>query len=191
MLFTSSLHIHLCSGSPRRLDLLLGAGVRVTQHALDFDEQTDATAPLDVVRDITTTKLATAIRHIDARPLLVADTIVHRDDGRVLGKPTTDDDAKSMLSSLAGAWHSVTTAYGIRSDRDTHIDAVTTRVRFFALTESQIADYVATGEPRDKAGAYGIQGMGRLLVDRIDGSYTNVVGLPVERVVRELVALRA
>ncbi len=127
--------------------------------------------------------------------LLAADTIVWTEDGDVLGKPVDVKAACAMLQELSGRTHHVSTGVCLM-----HLDPTakalatrsfveTTRVSFFDLTDEEIRAYVASGEPMDKAGAYGIQGRGRLLVSGIEGDWANVVGLPVARVVRELEAL--
>ena len=112
-------------------------------------------------------------------PVLAADTTVVL-DGEILGKPLDDADARAMLARLAGRPHEVLTGVAVLDGRGLLVDTVVaTRVRFRALTPAEIAAYVASGEPLDKAGAYGIQGLGGALVERIEGSYSNVVGLPL------------
>ena len=123
--------------------------------------------------------------------LLAADTIVWDEDD-VLGKPRDAEDARRMLASLSGRWHPVTTGVcAMRLSAQGEVEAqrnfsVTTAVEFWPLTAGEIDSYVETGEPMDKAGAYGIQGLGRLLVKGIEGDYFNVVGLPVSRLAREI-----
>lgn len=116
---------------------------------------------------------------------LTADTVVFL-DGEPLNKPEDDAHAKAMLTRLSGRAHDVVTAFCLRRGVREHTEAVSTRVWFRTLRELEIDHYVATGEPRDKAGAYGIQGEGGALVDRLEGSYTNVVGLPLAEVLRAL-----
>jgi len=127
-----------------------------------------------------------------ASAVLVADTVVVAPDGSMLGKPVDDRDASSMISRLAGQTHEVRTRFllagGGAGDRPAHAETVTTRVGFRRLTEDEARAYVATGEGRDKAGAYAVQGKAATFVERIEGSYTNVVGLPLCEVV---VAMRA
>jgi septum formation protein len=120
--------------------------------------------------------------------VLAADTVVHL-DSEVLGKPVDRRDARRMLAALSGGWHRVTTGFCARRDGGEVSDTVTTRVRFRSLSAQLIASYVATQEPMDKAGAYGIQGLGSALVSEIVGSYTNVVGLPLAEVVEALALL--
>ena len=119
--------------------------------------------------------------------LLVADTSVIV-DGEVLGKPDSDDAARVMMERLQGRGHEVATRFAIAAAR-TVAQTVCTRVWFRPLNAEQIARYVATGEGSDKAGGYGIQGVGAMLVTRVEGSYTNVVGLPLAEVVVALEAL--
>ena len=124
--------------------------------------------------------------------VLSADTIVHV-GGDLFQKPCDDDDATRILSALAGRWHTVTTAWCLRwgggpppAGRRQLRGAVHSRVRFRALTAAEIATYVASGEGRDKAGSYGIQERGVMLIDRVVGSFTNVVGLPMVQVMSAL-----
>ena len=121
---------------------------------------------------------AVAARHADSL-VLAADTIVC--DGGMLGKPATPERAEQMLSELSGRWHSVFTGLTLidTAAGRTLTRVCETRVHFVQMTPQEIRDYVATGEPLDKAGAYGIQGRGGMFVDRIEGSYSNVVGLPM------------
>ena len=121
--------------------------------------------------------------------VLGADTtvVIH---GGILGKPRDDEDAAVMLRQLSGRTHEVLTGVALRHGRRTVSDVARTEVQFAPLTDDDLAWYVASGEPRDKAGAYGIQGLASRFVESIDGSYTNVVGLPVAlvaRLVRDLV----
>ena len=116
-----------------------------------------------------------------AIPVIAADTIVVLDD-IILGKPADASDAKRMLRELSGKAHQVKTATAVFYQDKTLLQVVTTDVHFRRLTEKEIGWYVATGEPMDKAGAYGIQGKGAVLTDRIEGSYDNVVGLPLTTV---------
>ena len=116
-----------------------------------------------------------------------ADTIVVR-DGCILGKPRDRDEARRMLASLSGRSHEVLTGFAVLGPGEPIVRAVETQVRFRALDDETIARYVATGEPDDMAGAYGIQGIGAALVERISGSYTNVVGLPLVEVLDAIAA---
>ncbi len=118
---------------------------------------------------------------------IAADTIVDL-DGRALGKPRDDEEARAMLAALSGRSHQVHTAFALRdpAGRISVVEAVSTRVRFAALDPATIAAYVASGDGRDKAGAYGIQGFAATLVERIDGDYFTVVGFPLAAFARAL-----
>lgn len=195
----------LASQSPRRRELLAELGYALTILPAGIDETPKADESPEELVDRLARGKAEASRRIaaeerlsDADDLLVAaDTIVWDDDGRVLGKPSDEEDARRMLRALAGQVHHVSTGccvIALGKDNSAARSAsfvVTTDVEFWPLNETQIEAYVATGEPMDKAGAYGIQGKGRLLVRGIRGDYFSVVGLPVSRLAREIEALRA
>lgn len=184
------LPIVLASASPRREELLRRAGLELRVQTADIDEtQLPGEAPLAMVQRLARSKADRVVRGlVDAAVVVAADTIVVR-DGVVLGKPVDDAEARATLASLSDRVHDVVTGYALLSPTREIVGAVTTRVRFRALSPQLIADYVATGEPRDKAGAYGIQGIGSKLVVAIEGSYTNVVGLPLVEVLEGIAAL--
>ena len=168
----------LASGSPRRRELLELMGLTYTVETRDVDENVSG-RPSESVMEISRRKAAAvAARHSDSI-IIAADTLVFADGA--LGKPHTPERAKEMLRSLAGNWHHVYTGITVINTRSGRIlrNVDKTRVHLVPMTEQEIDAYVATGEPLDKAGAYGIQGMGGMFVDRIDGSYSNVVGLPM------------
>lgn len=168
----------LASGSPRRRELLDLMGLTYTVETPDVDESFSG-RPSETVMEISRRKAAAvAARHSDSI-IIAADTLVFADGA--LGKPHTPERAKEMLRSLAGNWHHVYTGITVINTRSCRIlrNVDKTRVHLVPMTEQEIDAYVATGEPLDKAGAYGIQGMGGMFVDRIDGSYSNVVGLPM------------
>ena len=168
----------LAYGSPRRRDLLDLMGLTYTVETPDVDENFSG-RPSETVMEISRRKAAAvAARHSDSI-IIAADTLVFADGA--LGKPHTPERAKEMLRSLAGNWHHVYTGITVINTRSGRIfrNVDKTRVHLVPMTEQEIDAYVATGEPLDKAGAYGIQGMGGMFVDRIDGSYSNVVGLPM------------
>ena len=168
----------LASGSPRRRELLDLMGLTYTVETPDVDESFSG-RPSETVMEISRRKAAAvAARHSDSI-IIAADTLVFADGA--LGKPHTPERAKEMLRSLAGNWHHVYTGITVSNTRSGRIlrNVDKTRVHLVPMTEQEIDAYVATGEPLDKAGAYGIQGMGGMFVDRIDGSYSNVVGLPM------------
>jgi septum formation protein len=179
--------IVLASASPRRAELLRQVGVEFEVRVSDVDE--DAASTLDDPAEITLQhareKALQVAADAPARLVLGADTVVVL-DGRVLEKPRDADEAREMLRTLSGRTHEVITGVAIAMLRDGEPqvlveDHVRTAVEFRALTEEEIAAYVACGEPMDKAGAYGIQGRGALLVRGIEGCYSNVVGLPLSR----------
>lgn len=168
----------LASGSPRRRQILESLGLAFDVRPPDVDETLgpgeEATA---AVRRLAEEKAAA----VDAAPdelVLAADTIVVL-DGELLGKPADPREAAAMLARLAGRSHLVITGIALRTAAPVLSDAARTRVTFRALERREIEAYVATGEPLDKAGAYGIQGFGSALVERIDGDFYNVMGLPV------------
>lgn len=168
----------LASGSPRRRELLDLMGLTYTVETPDVDESFSG-RPSETVMEVSRRKAAAvAARHSDSI-IIAADTLVFADGA--LGKPHTPERAKEMLRSLAGNWHHVYTGITVINTRSGRIlrNVDKTRVHLVPMTEQEIDAYVATGEPLDKAGAYGIQGMGGMFVDRIDGSYSNVVGLPM------------
>ena len=185
----------LASASPRRRELVEGVGLVPTVMPSTIDETPqEGEDPEHLVRRQAEGKLEVALPHLLAQPqertALAADTIVWTPDGQVLGKPQGPEDAAGMLRALSGCTHHVSTGVAcaalVEGELRTTSFVERTAVTFHELTDAQIAAYVATGEPLDKAGAYGIQGEGRLLVSRIEGDYFNVVGLPVSRTVREL-----
>jgi septum formation protein len=180
--------IILASASPRRKELLEFAGVPYISIVSQADETIEAGfSPRDAVLCIAQKKAqAVADHHLD-RLCLAADTIVVL-DGCILGKPADAEDAVRMLRLLAGRTHSVLTGVCLRKAGRERVFASETQVKFYPLTNEEIEAYVATGEPSDKAGAYGIQGMGALFVEAIHGDYYAVVGLPIARVVREIAA---
>jgi septum formation protein len=174
--------VTLASASPRRQALLQAAGVPLAVHPAHIDETPAAgEAPRDLVIRLARAKAAA----VQGALVLAADTEVVL-DGAVLGKPRDAAQARAMLAGLAGRAHDVLTGYCVRGRGGERAAVVATRVVFRALTPEEIAAYVATGEPLDKAGAYGIQGAGGFLVDRLEGSYTNVVGLPLAEVLQAL-----
>ena len=185
----------LASQSPRRRELLGAAGFELTVVPASIDEtRRPGEAPVALVERLARQKAAAVAAQLapegPAEPLVAADTIVWTDDGAVLGKPADDADAARMLRALSGRTHHVSTGVCLVAPGGGRRSFVeTTDVEFWELTDAQVEAYVASGEPADKAGAYGIQGAGRMLVRAIRGDYENVVGLPVARLVRELAQL--
>jgi septum formation protein len=174
----------LGSASPRRREILETLGLPLVVRAFEVDERVHAGERADdYLARVVADKLAAAVVDRTTRGgVLVADTLVLV-DGNVVGKPTDDDDARAILRGLSGRAHEVWTRFAL--DRG-EAETVRTRVVFRALSDDAIARYVATGEGRDKAGAYAIQGIGAFLVSRIEGSYSNVVGLPACEVIDAL-----
>jgi septum formation protein len=183
----------LGSASPRRREIVATLGIPLRVRAPTIDETPLAgEAPLDYLARIAGAKLAAAAclpEAAGAGGVLVADTTVLVDD-RILGKPSDAAEARAMLRALAGRAHQVSTCFALSGPADParplHVETVTSRVVFRPLDEDEIAGYAATGEGLDKAGAYAIQGIGAFAVARIEGSYSNVVGLPACEVVAAL-----
>lgn len=178
--------IILASASPRRKELLTTAGVEFEVLVSEADETVpEGTAPKDAAI-MTAEKKALAVAENSRDSVVIgADTIVVI-DGKILGKPKDEADAADMLRTLSGREHDVITGVCITDGEKTEKFAQVSRVRFYDLTDDEITAYVATKEPMDKAGAYGIQGRGCVLVESIEGDYFNIVGLPVAATVRAL-----
>ena len=178
----------LASQSPRRRALLRQIGVDdFTVLATDSDESYDPRwSPEELVSRLSARKAAAAAAQAGQDAIVIAaDTMVFLDHER-LGKPADGDDAFRMLSDLSGREHTVRTGVTVRRGDLSRTEVEATAVRFRPLTAEEIRRYIATGEPMDKAGAYGIQGLGALLVEGIRGDYFNVMGLPVLRLARML-----
>lgn len=159
--------------------MLTAAGIPFETHPADVDESLRAgESPLAYVQRVASDKAHVISRVHPRRLILAADTAVVV-DARVLGKPVDAADAHRMLRLLSGRAHDVITGLALASDSGIDVKAETTRVEFADLSDDEIRWYVATGEPMDKAGAYAIQGLASRFVTRIEGSYSNVVGLPI------------
>src|SRR5262245_38564849 len=170
----------LASASPRRRDLLAKAGLAFDVEAVDVDERRlNGERPDHYVDRLARLKATVGAARHPARPVIGADTAVVVDDD-VLGKPADDADAARMLKRLVGRSHEVMTGVAVAWNGEVTSEVARTRVWMAPVSESAIAEYVATGEPSDKAGAYAIQGHAAQFVSRIEGSFTNVVGLPME-----------
>lgn len=172
--------IILASGSPRRRELLERMGLEFTIRTASHDETMDpAKAPGDEVARVSLLKAQTVASLCAADDLIIAaDTIVVC-DSLVMGKPHSQEDAFSMLRRLSGRDHQVMTGLTVMQGGTAETVTVKTTIRFRALSDEEIRAYIATGEPMDKAGAYGIQGLAAIFVERLDGDYYNVMGLPV------------
>ncbi|MER2060985.1 MAG: Maf family protein [Niallia sp.] len=178
----------LASSSPRRKELLEELQIPIVISSSNVDESFDSSlSPEEIVMYLARRKVE-AIYSNDKTFILGADTVVCL-DGCILGKPHSREEAFQMLSQLSGKTHSVYTGVAIMANGKCSTFYEKTDVLFWELTEEEIHDYLDTGEPFDKAGAYGIQGVGRILVKEIKGDYFTVVGLPISRTVRELKAL--
>jgi len=192
--------IVLASTSPRRIDLLRQAGLECEVVSPDADETPRKNEkPLDLVTRLALAKARSAARSLSRKKgrgsgalIIAADTIVVEPRAkRILGKPRSRAEAIRMLASIQGATHLVLTGYcilelGPRGATHSLVRAVRSRVTMRPLSAAQIRAYVATGEPMDKAGSYAAQGIGMALIDRIEGSYANVVGLPICQLLRDL-----
>jgi septum formation protein len=178
----------LASNSPRRQQILRDAGISFVVRAPNVPEERRAgESALDYVRRLAEQK-AFAVPMEEGEVVLAADTVVLVEE-HVLEKPRDAADATRMLALLSGRVHEVITGICLRAGSRKIVDAEVTRVHFTELTAEEIAQYVASGEPMDKAGAYAIQGLASKYIDRVEGCYFNVVGLPVARVYRHLLDL--
>ncbi len=196
---TNGPHLILASSSPRRRELVALLGLPYVVVPSRYEEPPAPDTPVDLPEFVTRLALGKARevaermgRELNAGAVVLgADTLVAPDDAEVgvpLGKPRDDEDARRMLRVLSGRTHRVYTGIALvtASSSAVHLAAVCTRVRFRALTDTMIADYVETGEPLDKAGAYGAQGYAAPFIESLEGDFFNVVGLPLCAVGRAL-----
>lgn len=179
--------IILASASPRRRELMTLAGIPFEARPVDADETIICcTPPEGAVMMLATRKAQLAAEQFPDDLIIGADTVVAVGK-HIYGKPATKEEAFETLSALSGKTHQVFTGVCIYTKSgERNAFCTRTDVSFFPLSEDEIRAYIATGEPMDKAGAYGIQGKGALLVEKINGDYYNVVGLPISRLIREL-----
>ncbi len=176
--------IILASQSPRRKELLKLCGVEFKVRPADADETLpEGLTPAEAVCYLSKIKARAAD---DNENIIIGSDTVVALDGSILGKPTDDDDAFLMLKKLSGKTHSVFTGVTLIKKGKEITFYEETKVEFYPLTDEEIRNYIKTGEPMDKAGAYGIQGFGGILVKRIEGDFNNVVGLPIARLSREI-----
>ena len=175
------MNIILASGSPRRKELLAQAGFDFEVEVSNADENVAEESPTEMVEELAARKAEAVVnlhnKKEDNCLVIGADTIVVL-DGKILGKPSDEADARAMLASLFSVKE------GIIEKKTTFHEC--TDVTMVSMTEKEIADYVASGDPMDKAGAYGIQGMAAIFISEIKGDYYNVVGLPISRVYHEI-----
>jgi septum formation protein len=186
------MRLYLASRSPRRRELLNQIGINfdtvVFRDGMRADSETDETplpgeSPVDYVERVTRAKAMHGLRLVEerrlpTRPVLAADTTLEL-DGQIIGKPVDMADAAAILRRLSGRTHRVLTGVAIDHQRRTEYILSTSEVRFRHIDDEEIRHYVISGEPMDKAGAYGIQGRAGLFVENLSGSYTGVMGLPV------------
>lgn len=174
----------LASASPRRKEILEQVGATFTVCPSNAEEKMDTElSPALLVEELAVLKARDVLDSVDKSSLVIgADTVVSIGD-RILGKPKDAEEAKTMLSELSGKTHTVYTGFCCIRKKDMKIfaDYAKTDVTFRALSEEEIHAYIKTGEPMDKAGAYGIQEYGSLLIEGISGDYFNVVGLPINK----------
>ncbi|WP_409228265.1 Maf family protein [Gudongella sp. SC589] len=175
--------IVLASASPRRKELLEQCGIKPEIIASDIDERiSNNHTPEEITMSLSFQKAMEVALRIGEGLVIGADTVVVLDD-EILGKPLDEEEAFSMLRRLSGKCHRVITGFSIIDAEGTErvVDYETTNVYFRSLSDQEISDYISTGECDDKAGAYGIQGKGALLVEKIEGCYFNVMGLPISK----------
>lgn len=174
----------LASKSPRRKELMEYIGECFEVASADVDESYDKNlSPSEIVEHLSYIK---AIPLKNEKDIVIgADTVVAI-DGKILGKPKDEEDAFSMLKTLSGRQHSVFTGVTLVKGNAVKTFSVETKVYFYPISDKQIENYIKTNEPMDKAGSYAIQGKGCLFIEKIDGDYFNVVGLPVSKLKQEL-----
>lgn len=176
--------IYLASRSPRRGELLGQIGIGFDVLPSDVDESVLAEeAPEHYVLRLAKEKASVCVQRLaeqglPLRPVLAADTTVCI-DGMILGKPESDADAAAMLRRMSDRWHVVHTAVAVADKDRVEVALSSTQVELALLSDADIAAYIASGEPRDKAGSYGIQGLAGTFIRRIEGSYSGVMGLPI------------
>ena len=174
--------LYLASGSPRRKELLENRGYKFIIEKADIDETMDPN--LDAIQNVKNVSLKKALKVFNNHPsdvVLACDTIVVLHD-KIYGKPHDKEDAKRILKELSGLTHEVISGVAILSGENRYVFCETSYVTFKELTDKEIDEYISTGEPMDKAGAYAIQGIGRKLIERFSGNLENIIGLPIDRV---------
>ena len=175
--------IILASASPRRLELLKRIGLEFKVMPADIDEvNTGNLEPASYTVDIARKKALDVVYKTSKSSLVIAaDTVVVKDG--VMGKPADENEAFKMLKALQGQWHEVITGVAIidSESKEEVVDYEKTLVKMTSLSDMEIKAYIKSGEPMDKAGSYGIQGLGAMIVERIEGCYFNVVGLPLNK----------
>lgn len=185
--------IILASKSPRRKELLEQIGLAFEVIVSDADENIEERVPEEFVMELSRIKskaVLDSVDDIDDETIIIgADTIVVY-DGKILGKPKDEEDAFEMLKMLSNNVHEVITGVTLLSKKSGNVDMDTfyekTKVFTYEMTDNEIREYIATKEPMDKAGSYGIQGIGGKFIKQIEGDYNNVVGLPVSRIYQKI-----
>jgi septum formation protein len=176
----------LASGSPRRLDILRQVGINPAVRVADVDEEDNGASAEELAIHNAEKKLNAVLLDVSEGFVLAADTMVLL-DGEILGKPSTEEAAMRSLRALQNRTHSVITGWALHhvGSNEHRRGVESTDVRMRAVSDEELHAYVRTGEPMDKAGAYGIQGAAAAFVDAVNGCYFNVVGLPISRILRE------
>ena len=171
--------IYLASQSPRRAELLTQIGVRFKQCSVDVDESVlQSESPKGYITRVTRLKLVAACAKLGSdKPVLVADTSVILGDV-IMGKPTSFEQSAKMLKQLSNVWHEVYTMVAVGYENQIYQTLQISRVKFRPISSEEMQAYWDSGEPQDKAGSYGIQGLGSVFIERIEGSYTGIMGLP-------------
>lgn len=186
ILFENITHLTLASNSPRRRRYLKDAGIHYSAVSAEINEDIDKfETPDSYVKRMAREKAEAVLENHRSGWILSADTIVVA-EGKILGKPRNENHAKEMLKALSGKYHGVKTAFCLKNKTQCILKLVETQVEFASLETDIIEAYVTSGEPMDKAGAYGIQGMAGMFVKGVYGSYSNVVGLPMQEVLEEM-----
>ncbi len=174
--------IILASGSPRRAEILNAVGWNFEKYVADIDESENVgESPENYVQRLAQTKAQTVAEKFQGCIVLGADTTVVIDN-QIIGKPFDLNDARRMLKLLSGKWHEVLTGIALVKNEKTIVGIQSTKVKFAKLSESEIEFLVEKGEPLDKAGAYAVQAQAALFIEKIEGDYWNVVGLPINLV---------
>ncbi|HWR21996.1 MAG TPA: Maf family protein [Feifaniaceae bacterium] len=180
------MRIILASQSPRRRELMRMLNIPYEAIVSDVEEDVpEQIAPGELVEALALQKARAVFAQHPEACVIGADTVVYI-DGEILGKPRDDADAAGILRRLRGRTHEVYTGVAVLAPTGEEVDRDVTRVTFAPMTEREIAWYVKTGEPRDKAGAYGIQGPGGIFIDRVEGNYFTVIGMPLPLLYRML-----
>lgn len=175
----------LASCSPRRREMFALIGLDYQVIPSDADENIPPCPPAEFVEELSLRKAVAVKKDHPGACVVGSDTIVAI-DGEIIGKPTDEEDAFRILSRLSGNTHTVYTGLAVLTDDSTEVLHDCTRVTFAKLSEQEIRDYIASGEPMDKAGAYGIQGPAGVFVERVEGCYFTVIGLPLPKLYRAL-----